>query len=93
MEEDIPCFLRSALTRLAARISPRGGLFRKPLEPGYLPFEICGIAEVKIEVNGITAPHEVYVCGNLNQKILIGVDFLNGRVIDFAREAVESRVH
>ena len=43
-----------------------------------LPFEICGTAEVKIEVNGITAPHEVYVCENLNQKILIGVDFLNG---------------
>ena len=60
-----------------------------------LPFEICGIAEVKIEVNGITAPHKVYVCENLNQKILIGVDFLNshGRVIDFVREAVESRVH
>ena len=59
------------------------------------PFEICGTAEVKIEVNGITAPHEVYVCGNLNQKILIGVDFLtsHGRVIDFVREAVESRVH
>ena len=52
-----------------------------------LPFEICGTAEVKIEVNGITAPHEVYVCENVNQKILIGVDFLNshGRVIDFVR--------
>ena len=60
-----------------------------------LPFEICGTAEVKIEVHGITAPHEVYVCENVNQKIRIGVDFLNshGRVMDSVREAIESRVH
>ena len=48
---------------------------------------MCGTAEVKIEMAGITAIHEVYICEVLGQKMLIGVDFLkpHGCVIERSR--------
>ena len=57
------------------------------------PLKMCGTAEVKIEMAGITATHEVYICKDLGQNMLIGVDFLkpHGCVIDVVRGTVESK--
>ena len=55
------------------------------------PLELCGIAEVEIELGKTRVQQEVRVCKNLSQLILLGVDFFkpHGCIVDFAAENIE----
>ena len=54
--------------------------------------EILGTVELDMTVGGITAKQLFYICSNLKQSALLGMDFSrdNGCVVDFNRETLQA---
>ena len=54
--------------------------------------EILGTVELDMTVGGITAKQLFYICNNLRQSSLLGMDFLrdNGCVVDFNGETLQA---